>query len=170
MELREIEQLTKCYADAREILSERVRQLQEKLEFTKAQRLPGIKNALGAAAEAETSLRAAIGESNGAFERPRMHVFYGIKVGFQKGRGGIEWDDPDHVCRLVEKYFPDQVDTLLVVKVTPSKPALKNLPAGDLARLGVRVIETGDEIVVKPVDGEIDKLVTALLKDATNEE
>jgi hypothetical protein len=35
----------------------------------------------------------------------------------------------------------------------------------DLKRLGCEVAEAGDQIVIKPVDGEIDKLVNAYLKE-----
>lgn len=55
-------------------------------------------------------------------------------------------------------------------KKKPAKDALKQLGVKDLARLGVTLIDAGDEIVIKPVDGEIDKLVNALLKDATDGE
>ena len=36
----------------------------------------------------------------------------------------------------------------------------------ELKRIGVTVEETGDQIVIKPTDSEVDKLVNALLADA----
>jgi hypothetical protein len=38
-----------------------------------------------------------------------------------------------------------------------------------LKKLGCTVRDTGDEVVIKPVDGDVDKIVRALLKDATEE-
>ena len=47
----------------------------------------------------------------------------------------------------------------------PNKDALADMPAGDLKKLGIELTETGDAVVIKPVDGEVDKICTALLKD-----
>ena len=74
------------------------------------------------------------------------------------------------VVARIEQLFPDQVKTLCHVTVTPVKAALRELSAGDLARLGVRVVDSDDEVVIKPADGDIDKLVAALLADDDDEE
>ncbi|MBI5561297.1 MAG: hypothetical protein HY894_00350, partial [Deltaproteobacteria bacterium] len=42
--------------------------------------------------------------------------------------------------------------------------------AGDLKKLGVTVEETGDAVVIKPVDGEVERVVNALLRDRTGAE
>ena len=39
------------------------------------------------------------------------------------------------------------------------------MSVSDLKKIGVTVIETGDEVFIKPTDSEIDKLINALLKD-----
>ena len=55
----------------------------------------------------------------------------------------------------------------LNVRYTPDKGALEDLPAARLKKLGVTVEDAGDEAIVKPVDGEIEKFVDALLDDKT---
>ena len=96
---------------------------------------------------------------------------YGVKVGFEKGKGRIEWDDDDTVVRLIEKHFPEQADILIKTKKKPAKKALAQLSVAELKKLGVTVEETGDQVVIKSTDSEIDKLVTALLKgDEIDEE
>lgn len=168
--LQEIERLTNEYADIRELLAERVNALEEEIEFLKRQKLPGIKNTLKKAAEAEARLRAAVEASPGCFVKPKTLVFHGVKVGFQKSKGSIEWDDDEMVIRLIRKHFPEQADILIRLKETPNKDALGEIPATDLKRLGVTVKDSGDKVVIKPVDGEVEKIVNALLKGATGEE
>ena len=92
-------------------------------------------------------------------------ILYGIKIGFQKGKGEITWEDKDQVVKLIHKHFPEQAEALLKVTEMPVKTALAQLSAADLKKLGVTIIETGDEIVIRATDTEVDKLVEALLKD-----
>ena len=47
--------------------------------------------------------------------------------------------------------------------------ALGDLLADELKKLGISVTEGGDAIFIKPVDSAVDKLVDALLKEATEE-
>jgi len=161
-----IEGLTKQYADARAVLSERVARLEAALEHSKRQALPGIKFGLAKAAEAESLLRAAIEAAPELFERPRTLILHGVKVGICKAKGKIEWDDADQVVRLIRRHMPGQAEVLICTTERPSKPALAQLSVVELKRLGVRVIETGDEVMVQPTDSEVDKLVSALLKEA----
>jgi hypothetical protein len=46
---------------------------------------------------------------------------------------------------------------------------LKNLTVAELKSLGCTVEETGDRVVVRFADKEVDKLVNALLKNAVEE-
>lgn len=165
--LADIEKLTKNYADHRERLNEVVSDLHQQTEILKRRALPAIKKAVAATAEAESRLRDAILGSPELFVRPKTLVISGVKVGFVKQKGQIEFDDPAKVCALIEKHFPDLEETLVSIKKAPVKSALGQLAAVDLKRLGVRVTEDGETVVVKPVDDHVDKLVAALLKEAT---
>jgi len=167
--LADIEKQTKTYADARDHLVDRVRALKEELEQIKSSKLPGIKKTLARVAEAEVSLRAALEESAALFVKPRTQIFNGVKVGYTKGKGKITWEDDDAVVRLINKHFPEQADVLTRTVTVPDKQALAGLTAAELKRLGVTVEETGDVVVIKPVDGEVEKTVAALLKGAADE-
>ena len=167
--LTEIELSTKSYADAREELTKvvnRVNQLQEKIH---ARYLRDIKRLLAKAAERQVKLAALIEGSPTLFTKPRTLIVHGIKIGFRKGKGGIEWDDDAQVVKLIKKLFPEQADLLIHTEETPVKNALSELPAADLKRLGITVEDTGDVVVIKPVDSAVDKIVKALLKNATEE-
>lgn len=163
--LTEIENLTKRYADAREQLSQRVNALEFKLELEKEFHMPGIKSALHKAKEAEARLKAAIEDSPGLFEKPRTQIFHGIKIGYQKAKGSIEWDDVAAVIERIKKFFPDKADALIRVIEQPDKKALSELSAAELKKLGVVIMEAGDEILIRPVDSDVDKIVAALLKE-----
>jgi phage host-nuclease inhibitor protein Gam len=167
--LAEIEASTKSYADAHALVADRVGSLNDEVEQIKRRRLAGIRTAVAAAIDQKSVLLAALDESAELFVRPRTVVFHGIKVGFQKGKGGIEWDDDEQVLKLIRKHFPDQLEALIKTTEKPVKDALSNLPAADLKKLGITVVDTGDQVVIKPADSDVDKIVTALLKEATTE-
>ena len=48
----------------------------------------------------------------------------------------------------------------------PIRKALSELTVTELKRLGVTVEEADDQVVIKPTDSEVDKLVGKLLEDA----
>lgn len=168
--LADIEKLTKAYADAREILAECVRELEGQINDAKAHFRNPIKIRLVKTIEAEAKLKAVIEANPAAFSRPRTQVFHGVKVGYQKLKGSIAWEDADQVVKLINRHFPDRADELTRTTVSPNKQTLVELPAQDLKRLGITVEETGDVIVIKPVDGEVEKVINALMKSSAEEE
>ncbi|MFB3926398.1 MAG: host-nuclease inhibitor Gam family protein [Syntrophales bacterium] len=169
--LAEIEQMTKDFADSREKLAGTVRTLEDKIEALKRQYLPGIKKQVALAAAKKLDLRNAIEDSKDLFKRPRTVIFHGIKVGMKKGKGKIEFDksEIERIVRLIEKHFPEQADVLIQTKKTPVKEALGNLTVAELKKLGIEVEDTGDSVVIKPTDSQIEKLVEALLKEKDDE-
>jgi len=167
--MERIEKLTRNYADARERLAETVQSLEDKIEAIKRQYLPGIKIQVGIASQEKAALKAAIEASKELFVKPRPVIISGIKVGLEKGKGKIDWDDNDTVVRLIEKHFSDQAEVLIQTKKKPVKKALANLSAAELKKLGIQVEDTGDQVVIKPTDSQIEKLVDKLLKEKDEE-
>lgn len=164
-----IELRARVFAERHAKLRDIVTALESAREALMKAELPKIRRALAAAAEAESDLKAILDDSADLFVKPRSAIFHGIKVGFAKGKGKIEWDDPDQVVRLIHKHFPEQADVLIVTAEKPAKDALANLTASELKRLGVTIEDSGDVAFIRPVDGAVDKLVKALLKAATAE-
>lgn len=167
--LADIEKRAKQYAEAREHLAGIVAALNEGIEALKRSHMKRLKKAVADAAEHHDALKSLIDSAPGCFVKPRSVVFHGIKLGFAKGKGKIEWDDPDQVVRLIKKYFPEQADILISTSEKPAKEALNGLTAAELKKLGVSVTEGGDAVFIKPADSAVDKMVEALLKDATAE-
>jgi hypothetical protein len=165
MNLGEIEQLTKEFSEARQQLADRVRGLEDEIQTIKRRRLTGIKNTVNIVIEKQSHLKAAVEESSALFVKPRTMVLHGIKIGFQKEKGKISWTDNDQVIKLIKKHLPEQADVLIKTTEKPVKDALLNLPTADLKKIGCTVSETGDQVVIKSTDSEIDKFVDTLLKE-----
>lgn len=160
-----LQKKTRLYADARLVLADIVRALHDQIEAAKRELLPQIKKAVARAKDCESELKAEIEESPELFTKPRSLVIHGIKIGYQKGKGKLDFDDADQVVRLIKKHFPEQADILVNTTEKPAKDALAQLTVAELKKLGITVEETGDVVFVKDTTSDVDKLVKALLKD-----
>lgn len=167
--LVDIEKQAAKYAAAREVLAGLVSELTAGMDALKADALPEIKRALNRAAEQHDKLRSLVAEAPELFQKPKSQTLHGIKLGYQKSKGKLEFEDADRVVTLIRKHFPEQADVLIVTKETPSKDALNNMTAAELKKLGINVTEGGDVIFLRPVDSAVDKMVDALLDAATKE-
>jgi hypothetical protein len=170
MSLQTIEQLTKEHAADRTVLAERVQALHDEIDQAKRRKVPGIKSAVSKARDSRLRLASAIEHEPSAFEQPRTRVFHGIKVGLQKAKGKLSWLSAEKVIELVRKHFPERADVLIKTTEKPVKKALQGLPAGDLKKLGCTIEETGDQVVIQPINTEIDELVDALLGNGADGE
>lgn len=164
MTLHEIEQLAERYADDRSAVADRVTALQASIEQAKREALPAIRQAVRRATESRDRLYAAIEDAPDLFRKPRTRVLSGVKVGFKKAKGKVEMDDEEKVIARIRAQLPaEQAELLIRVRESVHKPAVYDLTAGDLKRLGIRIADDCDQVVVQPTDGEVDKLVDALL-------
>lgn len=163
--LNEVDTQTKAYSAARGELAEAVGTLQDAIQSLTRKHLPVIKRRVQAAKDAEAALRATIEGNPALFVKPRTLTLHGIKVGYRKANGRIEWEDADQVVKLIKRHFADQADVLIATKEKPAKEALEQLSAADLKKLGITVEETGDVVVIKDTASDVDKLVKALLKE-----
>lgn len=167
----DIDVATKAYADRRALLAGRLTALERALAVVKRQHLQDIKRQVVLTAECETALRNAIDAAPALFEKPKTRVLHGIKVGYRKGVGGLNWEDDADVVAKIEKHFkdPDEAVRYLIVKKKPSAEALDELDASTLKKFGIVVVETGEQVVVKAVESDVEKLVKLLLKDAMDD-
>lgn len=166
MTLTEIETLTRKYADAHEELSGLIGAMQEKIEQIQRANLPRVKELVARLAEREANLRAAIEGAPHLFSRPRTQIFHGVKVGFQKGRGLLEIPDPERTLQRIKAHL-DHPERFIRVRETPDKEALATLAVDELKKLGCTITDTGDQIVIRPVNGQVEKIVAALLREAS---
>tara|TARA_R110001583_G_scaffold151740_2_gene303612 strand:+ start:5569 stop:6183 length:615 start_codon:yes stop_codon:yes gene_type:complete len=163
--MADIEQKTQGYAAARNELAEAVTALQEDLDKVKARYMGMIRKYVEVLRVHEKDLQDAILKTPGLFEKPKSRTFAGIKVGYAKQPGRLECPDDDQLISAIRRLFPDSVKTLIKVTEKPVKTALSNMPAKDLKRLGVSVVDATDIVIVKPQDSDVDKLVAALMSE-----
>lgn len=167
--LNDIELRAKKYAEARERIGAIVTDLNEGIEAIKRAELPRLKKAIAAAAEHHDALKGLIEAAPELFRKPRTVTFHGLRLGYMKGKGGIVWDDSDAVVAAIQKHLPEQAETLIRWTGKPLKEAINQLDVATLRKIGCRVVDTGEQVVIKPVDSAVDKMVDALLKGATEE-
>jgi hypothetical protein len=159
------------YAEAREILAARVMKLEAEVAAVRNRLLPGIKHAVAYAADLQSALSAEVQRHPDLFIKPRTITLRGIRVGFVKGKGKISWEDNDKVIAAIRRTFaPATADKLIAITERPIKDALAQLPAAELKKLGVTIEEVGDQILIKAVDDQVDKLVARVLKEGEIEE
>ena len=167
--LTDIESLTKDFAAEHDTLASLVQDMNADLEKIKQRYLPALRARVAEAAQAKLKLHSAITAAPELFTKPRTQIFHGVKVGFQKGKGGIEFEDAEKVVALIRKNFGDEAIAYIRTVETPDKKMLADLPVSELKKLGCTVGDTGDTVVIKSTDSEIEKTVAALLADAASQ-
>jgi len=170
--MNEIEVAAKRYADARTTLESLVTELNTEIDAAKKARLTAIRNAVARAAERHDALFALVDGGRSLFEKPKSRVLHGVRVGFMKKPGAIDIADEESTLSRIKKMFRDDdqmLAMLIKTKETPIKAGLGELTADQLKKLGVAVANDADVAFIKPVDSAVDKLVQALLDDATEE-
>lgn len=165
--MEQIETKAKAHANAREKLTEIVTALQDGIDALKHSHMARLKAAVNKAADTSDELLQLVNESPELFTKPKSVIFHGIRLGYQKEKGKIEFDDPDLVIKLIRKHLPDLADTLIATAEKPSRDALNNLTAEQLKKIGVTVTSDTDVVFIRAADSDVDKMVTALLKGAT---
>jgi hypothetical protein len=162
--LADIETQTATYEAASVQLESQIAALESDLEAVKRKHLAGLKKQAAVVANREAELFSSIESAPDLFKKPRTLTLNGVKVGYTLSQGKVEWHNEDQVLALIKKYRKDEVDVLIHTKETPNKDALRNLPAGDLAKLGCRIDGAGDVVICKRVAGDVEKLVNKLIE------
>lgn len=158
-----IEERAARYTGARGELEAQLNAMAEEMDAVKRKHLRALRRLSGVVAEREAELYNAIEVSPDLFIKPRTAIFHGVKVGFTKGIGRVAFDDADQVLKSIRRFRKEDASCFIRTKEEPNKDALKQLTTDELARLGCRLEGTGDEVVLKCVDGDIEKLVNKLV-------
>lgn len=165
--MEQIETKAKAHALAREKLAEIVTAMQDGIDAIKRSHMARLKAAVNKAADTSDELLQLVNDSPELFVKPKSVIFHGIRLGYQKEKGKIEFDDPDLVIKLIRKHLPELAATLIATAEKPSKEALNGLTAEQLKKIGVTVTSDTDVVFLRAADSDVDKMVTALLKGAT---
>lgn len=163
--MNHIEKGTRLHAEHQRELRFLVESLQAEVEDAKRRAMRNIRRALERAANSRAALKALIEQRPDLFDKPRTVVIDGIKVGFQKQKGGLVIEDDARTVALIRKHLADQAETLIKVTETPVKAALNQLTGQQLKAIGVQLMADTDEVLIKDTASDIDKLVATLLKE-----
>lgn len=168
--LAEIEEHTRRYAAAQEVLAGVLGTLREQIRTLERRHRPRLKNAVDLTGRARAELAAAVEAAPELFAQPRTRVFHGVKVGLQRGRGGLVFDDADAVVARIHAEFGDAASAFLRVKEAPDLKMLAQLTPEELDRLGCRWEDASDTVVIRPTDSDTEKSARALLESYEAEE
>lgn len=167
--MQDIESRAQVHAAAREKLKQLVTLLNAELDAVKRKRMAKLRTAVADAQQTGDALLVLVADAPDLFKRPKSHTLHGVKFGFKKEKGRIDFADPDQVIKLIRKHYPDLADTLIVTTERPSKEAMNNLQADQLKKIGVTVTADSDVAFIGSTDSDVDKIVSALLKGVEEE-
>ncbi len=161
--------LCRRYSEKRRRLRDALQAMEHELSVIRRRHTSTIQQLAQTSSELVENLRKEVAANPELFVRPRSMTLHGIQIGFAKGSGKIDWDDDDQVVERIEKLFPDRVDQLIRTVKKPSSAGLELLDAKELARLGARVEDTGDMVIVRSKDGEIDKAIKKIIQEGATQ-
>lgn len=162
--LANLEKLAEKFAGDYNAVRSIVTEMENEMARIKAKHIAALRNVVARAQTSRAVLHSAVEAAPELFIKPKTQIFHGIKIGFTKGKGKLEIADEEWTVKRIEQLFGKDADNYLHTFKAPNKETLPTLPATELKKIGVTIIDAGDAVVIKPVDGEVDKIVSALLK------
>ena len=163
--MEEIVALARVFAAARattEALAEEIKALQRKVLRV---RLRALRSRISEQSASEDALRTAILARPDLFVSPRTVTVDGIRFGLRKQPGTISLTDEAQTIQRLRARFPDQAEALIRVRESLDRSALRKLPAGELAQIGATIAKASDEVTIVAAQGDLDRVVSALLDD-----
>ena len=164
--LNEIETITKEFSDANDALTGLKKELNSEIEEVRSKYFKKIKSSIEKIIAAKTELEQSIISNKHLFEKPRTMVFSGVRIGFQKSKDKITWDDDGRLISLIEKKIDPLAAKILVkTEKKPVKDAISKLDESELRKIGCKIEKGADKVLIKTLDTEIDKFVGSLVKE-----
>lgn len=169
MSLLVIEEQTKKYSELYNNVTNVISNMEQELNQIRKEHLDIIKPQLKKLRAAGEKLQQLLDENKDCFIKPKTQIFHGFKVGFAKGKGKKEFDNAQTV-ELIKKQLPDLANVLIKIEESVISKALDTLSVSDLKKIGVNISEAQDEIVIRPVDSEIKKIVDKIISETSVKE
>lgn len=165
--MEQVQATARSFAEAHRDLQTQLAELEDRVRALREQAMPALREAVHRTASVRAELRTLIeGNPDLWSGRRRTVVVDGVRVGITKGAGRLEWKDDARVVRRIRQLLPDQAEVLIQTKEVPVRKALGNLAASELRQLGVQTVGADDQVVIKPTDGDVEKIVEKLLAAA----
>jgi len=124
-----IEEAAKDYADAYNALMAQVTEIENAIADIQQEAAPELRRLVAAAKTAKGDCTLLIESNRHLFGKPKTKTFHGVKVGLQRSKGKVVYDcDDDVMVTRIRTLQPKLFNTLVAVKETPVKDALRALP------------------------------------------
>ena len=167
MDLKTITHHAAEFDAASAILRDAVCIFEHELQDVQREHRKPIADALKVVIRTRRALCSAIECAPGLFTKPKSLVLHGVKCGYRKEVDAVEIPDMDASIAAAKELFKgEDSNPVLVTKESLSVAALKKLTAEQMDLLGVELVPGGDSVFCEPVEGDADKLVAALVKEA----
>jgi len=131
--------------------------------------LVGIDAAADEEAAARADLQQLIDAAPQLFTRPRSVTVDGVKCGYRKKEDELDWDDEANVIARIRALpqLSEFAPVLIRTEETLVAGALAELDAISKRRIGIRLIHGVDQSFITFTDSDVEKMVKAILADAT---
>lgn len=163
--LKTFEEKTGVYAEASNILSGTVAEMDKEIAAIREKYTPSIVEQATHLSQARNELEAVILENPDSFKKPRTIEVNGVKIGFRKKAGKVIIESDSNTIKLIRKKLSEKADQLIVVKESISKTAAKTLTVKEAASIGVTLTADTDEVVISNEKSDIEKLVESFFKE-----
>lgn len=120
-------------------------------------------------AAAKADLQRLVDAAPNLFTRPRSITQDGVKCGYRKGEDMLDWDDEANVIARIRALaqFADMAPVLIRTEETLNVGALDELDHNARRQLGIRRISGTDQSFIGFTDSDVEKMVKAIIADAT---
>ncbi len=139
--MQDIEKQTREFAAAKRQLDDIIAEIKAETEPLKKKYLPRIRAVMNQVTARHGDLYREIVENPGLFTKPRTQVFDGVRVGFSRGKGALQIEDPELTIKLIKKLDETQQK-----------------------KIGVSIEGKEDRVVIEETDTQINKILSSLLK------
>lgn len=166
VKLSDIERAARDFSAKSKTLRNYHEQLNSEIDAIKSKYLEDIKIASVEAGESYQMLLTLINDASDLFKDKKSMTVSGVKFGYQKKKGKLEIVNEDATIAKLKELYGDNASLYINTKISVVKKALDNLPASDLKKLGVNIVQDTDVAFVKLTDDEVQKLIEAMIKES----
>lgn len=164
--LSDIEKAARDFSAKSKVLRNYYEQLNSEVDAVKSKYLEDIKAASVEAGESYQMLLTLINDAHDLFKEKKSMTVSNVKFGYQKKKGKIEIINEDATINKLKELYGDNAALYINTKLSVVKKALDSLPASDLKKLGINIVQDTDVAFIKITDDEVQKLIEAIVKES----